>query len=361
MPGCIKIDAPPFGNQPIDVAIRAGAGVGVGSGEGVFEGVGTVEGVVKGVADADAVAFVVVFAVVVAELDAACGALLAAWLLLVDDVQPAIDNEAITTSAMIATTFFTIQGRLLDVLLLKYKTRKTQLLQLISSHFLEVARQRENLSINTLFLQPNGLVPCKVVYVNPITRMMKRYIKMPLKYALPLLFVGALVLASTTGCTDSTNPSPSASSAPTAQPTKVTASPTAKATPTPTAAPTAAKGTASNSKISVAASNRGVYVSDNQFIQPKAGNKYVQIYVTVTNVNYPSETIGNQFYFKLFDSKNEGHSPTTASFGEGGLESISNSNPGQKTAGTLVFEISQSANPVYLTYDDYENDLTITL
>jgi hypothetical protein len=37
--------------------------------------------------------------------------------------------------------------------------------------------------------------------MNPIARMMKRYIKTPLKYALPLLFIGALVLVSTTGCT----------------------------------------------------------------------------------------------------------------------------------------------------------------
>jgi hypothetical protein len=36
--------------------------------------------------------------------------------------------------------------------------------------------------------------------MNLIARMMKRYIKMPLKYALPLLFIGALVIASTTGC-----------------------------------------------------------------------------------------------------------------------------------------------------------------
>jgi hypothetical protein len=35
--------------------------------------------------------------------------------------------------------------------------------------------------------------------------MMKRYIKTPLKYALPLLFIGALVLVSTTGCVDNTN------------------------------------------------------------------------------------------------------------------------------------------------------------
>ncbi|ERR1019366_2629736 len=37
--------------------------------------------------------------------------------------------------------------------------------------------------------------------MNPIARMMKRYIKMPLKKALPLLFIGALVLVATTGCT----------------------------------------------------------------------------------------------------------------------------------------------------------------
>jgi hypothetical protein len=50
---------------------------------------------VRGVTDADAIAFVVVLAglaVVVVALDAACGALLAVWLLLVDDVQPAINN-----------------------------------------------------------------------------------------------------------------------------------------------------------------------------------------------------------------------------------------------------------------------------
>jgi hypothetical protein len=44
--------------------------------------------------------------------------------------------------------------------------------------------------------------------MNPITRMMKRYIKMPLKYALPLLFIGALVLVSISGCTSSSTQYP---------------------------------------------------------------------------------------------------------------------------------------------------------
>ena len=40
--------------------------------------------------------------------------------------------------------------------------------------------------------------------MNPIFRMMKRYINMPLKKALPLLFIGALVLSVTTGCVTTT-------------------------------------------------------------------------------------------------------------------------------------------------------------
>jgi hypothetical protein len=52
--------------------------------------------------------------------------------------------------------------------------------------------------------------------LNPITRMMKRYIKTPLKYALPLLFIGSLVLVSISGCTSSTNTTSSAT--PTATP-----------------------------------------------------------------------------------------------------------------------------------------------
>jgi hypothetical protein len=40
-----------------------------------------------------------------------------------------------------------------------------------------------------------------VLYVNPIVGMMKRYINMPLKKALPLLFIGALLLVvATAGC-----------------------------------------------------------------------------------------------------------------------------------------------------------------
>jgi hypothetical protein len=78
-------------HTPVVVAIKC---VGVGTIVGVGVGVGTIEvdGEADGVADADAE--VVVFAVVVAALEAVGDALLAAWLLLFDDVQPDTSKDA---------------------------------------------------------------------------------------------------------------------------------------------------------------------------------------------------------------------------------------------------------------------------
>ncbi len=74
------------------------------SGWGVDVGVG--DSVGEGVADADAEAEGdPALGATCDALPAACDALPAAWLLLVDDVQPAIDNEAITTSAMMINNF----------------------------------------------------------------------------------------------------------------------------------------------------------------------------------------------------------------------------------------------------------------
>ena len=85
----------------------ATTGVGVapaGVGVATLTGVGVAVRVADGVADADAEAEVVAFAVV----DAACDAFPAAWLLLVDDVQPATDNKTTITSTMSAINFCVI-------------------------------------------------------------------------------------------------------------------------------------------------------------------------------------------------------------------------------------------------------------
>jgi len=105
--------------------------------------------------------------------------------------------------------------------------------------------------------------------MNPIARMMKRYIKTPLKYALPLLFIGALVLVSISGCTSpaTISPSPSASSVPTATPI-ATATPKATPTATPTSTPSAATPTARPTDSEVAAAVSGMEAQGYTVVTP---------------------------------------------------------------------------------------------
>ena len=186
--------------------------------------------------------------------------------------------------------------------------------------------------------------------MNPITRMMKRYIKTPLKYALPLLFIGALVLVSTTGCTENAS---TASVTPTA-----TIAATAKATATPKAT---VKGTASNTDYSMTAKYQGVYTESNQYMQPSSGNKYVQVYVEVANKNAKDALLGNMFQFKLFDNKNIGYEAATVSANQ--IQSLQNSNRGDKVAGILVFEIPAGNTPTKLVFEPglLEPSLTVNL
>jgi hypothetical protein len=78
--------------------------------------------------------------------------------------------------------------------------------------------------------------------MNPIITMMKRYIKAPLKYALPLLFIGSLVLVATAGCIQN-NPTPT----PTYSPSSGGGTPSQ----TPTAVPTAVPSGGGSSNIAV--------------------------------------------------------------------------------------------------------------
>jgi hypothetical protein len=90
--------------------------------------------------------------------------------------------------------------------------------------------------------------------MNPIT--MKRYIKTPLKFALPLLIIGALVVVSISGCTSpNLSPSPSASSVPTATPTPT---PTATPTPTPSPSPSPAQTTTKRGPLGATFTQGGV-------------------------------------------------------------------------------------------------------
>jgi len=171
--------------------------------------------------------------------------------------------------------------------------------------------------------------------MNSIVRMMKRYIKIPLKKALPLLFIGALVLVATTGCTTNTT-------------TQNTSG-----------------GGGGNSNVAVAinsVSNATQIGSGYLVSTPKAGYRYMIFGVTVTNVNEKSAYIGNPFYFKLSTKDGNAYEVSSSSFlGDNALKSVSNTNPGEKTSGQIAFEIPQSAIATKLTYNDYSNEVVTNL
>jgi len=120
--------------------------------------------------------------------------------------------------------------------------------------------------------------------------------------------------------------------------------------------------TGGKKNVNITAQYQGVYTPSGQYVTtPKPGYQYFKFYVTVTNVNDTGRDIGSSYNFKLFDSLNEGHNPTYLSGIGDQLVSKSKSMPGDKVAGTIVFEIKQNAKPKQLVYDDYTNTATINL
>jgi hypothetical protein len=195
--------------------------------------------------------------------------------------------------------------------------------------------------------------------MNPIIRMMKRYIKMPLKYALPLLFIGALVLSATTGCTDSTNPTatPTVEKATvTPAATKAIASPTV--TKTPSATPTSGVSEEDGMQFSatpVASSPQALGSSGST--TPKAGNVYVAFDCTVKNINAPksSNTRIGLSYWQLRDKAGNVYDPEIFVTGTPGVTTFTSvdSQSGDIVHGYVFFEVPANHGAwKSLTYDD---------
>jgi hypothetical protein len=171
--------------------------------------------------------------------------------------------------------------------------------------------------------------------MNPIARMMKGFINMPLKKALPLLFIGALVLVATTGCTTNTTTQNSSGGGSGNAGVAVTV----------------------NSQQTASQIGSGYLVAT-----PKAGDQYLIFSVTVTNLNQKNWDIGNPYYFKLTTAGGTVYEITSSSFlGDKSLTSVSNTNPGEKVSGQIAFEIPQSAKATTLTYSDGINQVVTTL
>ncbi len=155
--------------------------------------------------------------------------------------------------------------------------------------------------------------------MNPIMRMIKRYIKTPLKYALPLLFIGALVLVATTGCV-----------------------------------------TSGNAGVDVVINSKQVsnqIGSADLMSTPSPGHQYLILNVTVKNLNEQDADIGNPNYFKLITADGFAYKDASSSYHlDNAIQSVSHTSPGDKLTGQIAFEIPQSATPSKIQYVDYSNN-----
>ena len=137
--------------------------------------------------------------------------------------------------------------------------------------------------------------------MNPITRIMKRYIKTPLKYALPLLFICSLALVSISGCTSqipapnnqlntTTSVSASASATPTPTPS---ATPSATPSPTPSAQPSTQPVTGSFGQSSYIVANGTVITAT---VSNWASNPDVALGLSANYPPVPMQPTGNGGY-----------------------------------------------------------------
>jgi hypothetical protein len=163
--------------------------------------------------------------------------------------------------------------------------------------------------------------------MNPIARMMKRYIKTPLKYALPLLFICALVFSATTGCTTTTTQDANAMN--------VTA---VKAVQVPQHW------------------GSGLYAGEN----PQAGNKLVGYNVTLKNVNAKDRGVGWNFW-TLRDANGNVYSTVGRGMTNYTVFGSQHTGPGDIVRGTVMYEVPKNATLKSLTYNDGSTKIVTNL
>jgi hypothetical protein len=170
--------------------------------------------------------------------------------------------------------------------------------------------------------------------MNPIVRMMKRYIKMPLKKALPLLFICSVVLVATCGCTSSTTQNANSS------------------------------GSSGNIGVKVNSQQTVSQISSNlgSVSTPQPGNVFVVFNVTCTNNNQQNQALGDPLFFKLTCKGGSAYDASGVwATDPSAIQTISNSNPGEHVTGNVAFEIPQSQVPTTLTYSDGLNQVVTNL
>jgi archaellum component FlaG (FlaF/FlaG flagellin family) len=173
--------------------------------------------------------------------------------------------------------------------------------------------------------------------MNPIAKMMKRYVKMPLRYALPLLFICALVLVATTGCT-SQNTTQSVVNQSADQAANTT------------------------NPISVTIKAAGTSTSIGSYSTPQSGYTYVLYNATVKNNNEKDLHV-NPTYFTLRTSDGKVYDVDSAMYDSSinGFKMVTKTQPGDINSGMIVYQIPQGATPKSILYDDYTHKVTTNL
>jgi ABC-type Fe3+-hydroxamate transport system substrate-binding protein len=169
--------------------------------------------------------------------------------------------------------------------------------------------------------------------MNPLVRMMKRYINMPLKKALPLLFVSVILLVSITGCTSQQTTTQSSN------------------------------GTAATTGGITATAKAVTMPAVQHTVTPTPSNKYIAYNATVTNVNAKGRSISYAFW-TLRDTNGTVYTPSWL-LGDAKainqFDGVSNSQPGDVVKGLLVYNVPQTIQAKSLTYDDGTSTVVITL
>jgi len=157
---------------------------------------------------------------------------------------------------------------------------------------------------------------------------------MPLKKALPLLFICSVVLVATCGCTSSTTQNANSS------------------------------GSSGNIGVKVNSQQTVSQISSNlgSVSTPQPGNVFVVFNVTCTNNNQQNQALGDPLFFKLTCKGGSAYDASGVwATDPSAIQTISNSNPGEHVTGNVAFEIPQSQVPTTLTYSDGLNQVVTNL
>ena len=102
----------------------------------------------------------------------------------------------------------------------------------------------------------------------------------------------------------------------------------------------------------------GEYISDNQFIQPETGNKFVYFELEFENISNTDEHISSLIGFNCYADDNSCNQNFLT---ENDLSA--SLSPGRKTKGMICFEVPQNAQTIELEYEEnyFKSDKIIFL